>query len=297
MAKGRLIRAGRLRLDHLEQITRRPQPFEQGDGSFWTDPYVSDHVLAAHLDPHTDDASRRPAHILATIEMVEHHLRSTSERDRPVRVLDLGCGPGLYAIQFAARGYDVTGIDFSPASIVYARTEAEREGHEIAYTLGNVLETDFGGPYDVITMIYGEFCTFSQGDQRALLRRMREALALDGLLVLDVFTEAYARHHRSRDDWYVSTKDGFWDSSAHLVLERSFFYAQQSASVASYVVIDGSGSYRRFNIWWRHYESEEIRGFLAEEGFAVEAEYPSLWGEPTTPEDHWIGLYCRRQRE
>ncbi|MGD2049604.1 MAG: methyltransferase domain-containing protein [Chloroflexota bacterium] len=36
------------------------------------------------------------------------------------QVLDVTCGPGLYAVELASRGCLVTGIDFSPASIVYA---------------------------------------------------------------------------------------------------------------------------------------------------------------------------------
>ncbi len=38
-----------------------------------------------------------------------------------MRVLDAGCGTGRYAAEFAARGAQVTGIDFSPRMLEVAR--------------------------------------------------------------------------------------------------------------------------------------------------------------------------------
>jgi len=37
------------------------------------------------------------------------------------RILDLGCGTGRHAIEFARRGFDVTGVDFSEAMLTRAR--------------------------------------------------------------------------------------------------------------------------------------------------------------------------------
>jgi len=41
-----------------------------------------------------------------------------------IDILDLGCGPGLYAERFAIKGHKVTGIDFSENSIKYAKKSA-----------------------------------------------------------------------------------------------------------------------------------------------------------------------------
>ncbi|HOJ15222.1 MAG TPA: class I SAM-dependent methyltransferase, partial [Deltaproteobacteria bacterium] len=37
------------------------------------------------------------------------------------RILDLGCGPGLYTKRLSDAGYDVTGMDYSRRSIAYAK--------------------------------------------------------------------------------------------------------------------------------------------------------------------------------
>ena len=163
MGTGKLIRGRRLRLDHLERLSRRPRLYSGRDSSFWQDPYVSEHVLQAHLDPHTDDATRRPERIAATVTKILEHMgarEETASAGTP-RMLDLGCGPGLYAEQFAARGYEVTGIDFSQSSIGYARKQASAQGYAITYRAEDILSADLGGPYELVSIIYGEFCTFS----------------------------------------------------------------------------------------------------------------------------------------
>jgi 2-polyprenyl-6-hydroxyphenyl methylase / 3-demethylubiquinone-9 3-methyltransferase len=53
-----------------------------------------------------------------------------------VRVLDIGCGGGFLAEEFAALGYAVTGVDPSPASVGAARAHAAGRGLRIDYRVG-----------------------------------------------------------------------------------------------------------------------------------------------------------------
>ncbi len=53
-----------------------------------------------------------------------------------VRVLDIGCGGGFLAEEFAALGCRVTGIDPSPASIGAARAHAAERDLRIDYRVG-----------------------------------------------------------------------------------------------------------------------------------------------------------------
>jgi 2-polyprenyl-6-hydroxyphenyl methylase/3-demethylubiquinone-9 3-methyltransferase len=53
-----------------------------------------------------------------------------------LRVLDIGCGGGFLAEEFAALGYRVTGVDPSPASVGAARAHAAGRGLRIDYRVG-----------------------------------------------------------------------------------------------------------------------------------------------------------------
>ena len=53
------------------------------------------------------------------------------------KVLDIGCGTGVYSVYLAQQGYEVTAIDFVASALEYARQRADRER-----TLINFIHTD-----------------------------------------------------------------------------------------------------------------------------------------------------------
>jgi len=58
------------------------------------------------------------------------------------RVLDVGCGSGRYAVEFARRGAQVVGLDFAPAMIEMATHRAEQDGlgGQCRFEAGDFLE-------------------------------------------------------------------------------------------------------------------------------------------------------------
>lgn len=90
---------GRLDLSWLQQLRQRPVPFTPGDPLFWDDPHISRQMLAIHLDPTTEAASRG----FATIDRSVAWLSDSLNLKPGDSVLDLGCGPGLYASRLARR--------------------------------------------------------------------------------------------------------------------------------------------------------------------------------------------------
>ena len=55
-----------------------------------------------------------------------------------LKILDVGCGAGLFAEPLARLGADVLGIDPAPASIAVARRHAEETGAKLAYRAATV---------------------------------------------------------------------------------------------------------------------------------------------------------------
>ena len=63
-------------------------------------------------------------------------------------VLDLGCGTGKMTLELARRGYDMTGIDYSPEMLDIARNEAEKEGHDVLWLCQDMREFELYGTVD-----------------------------------------------------------------------------------------------------------------------------------------------------
>jgi SAM-dependent methyltransferase len=68
---------------------------------------------------------------------------------RPGRLLDVACGSGRHAREFAALGWEVTGIDYSPDLLERAR-EADIDVHE-----QDMRQLDVpGAPFDAVTCLF-----------------------------------------------------------------------------------------------------------------------------------------------
>ncbi|MBR5144820.1 MAG: class I SAM-dependent methyltransferase [Clostridia bacterium] len=69
-------------------------------------------------------------------------------KNPPELVLDLGCGTGKMTLELASRGYDMTGIDYSPEMLDVARTAAEENGNDILWLCQDMREFELYGTVD-----------------------------------------------------------------------------------------------------------------------------------------------------
>ncbi len=95
-----------------EHFTRPPLFSVYSVHRLWADDHISSRMLEHHLDPDSDIASRNHAFIRRAASWLVDEFDLVGRR-----VLDLGCGPGLYAMELARREVEVTGVDFSNRSI------------------------------------------------------------------------------------------------------------------------------------------------------------------------------------
>jgi SAM-dependent methyltransferase len=62
-----------------------------------------------------------------------------SGKVQPCRAIDLGCGTGNYALYLAGRGFEVTGVDFSPTAIKIAGENADKKGLKCNFIVADVV--------------------------------------------------------------------------------------------------------------------------------------------------------------
>ncbi len=63
--------------------------------------------------------------------------------DRPCRVLDIGTGPGFFAILLTRAGFDVTAVDYTPAMLTKARKNAGDLQEQIIFLRMDAQKLDF----------------------------------------------------------------------------------------------------------------------------------------------------------
>lgn len=275
-------------LARLQQAQVRPDPFAPG-APFWNDPYIAGQLLAAQIDAHTDGASRR----LSVIDEEAAWLAAALDLHPGQRVLDLGCGPGLYASRLAALGLAVTGIDLGAPALAYARGQAEARGLAIAYRCQDYLTLAEDAVYDVALLANGDTCSHSPEERARLFDNIHRALKPGGRLALDVLTRAHQERYGIRNGWYV-TQGGLWRPGLHLVLEESFRYPQRDLTLSQYVIVDGDGAaiYRN---WFQAFTPDGIRAELAAHGFRVDHLGGDLRGGAYHAASPWIGVIARRE--
>jgi len=248
-------------LDELARHLAKPPLYAPGTGSLWDDDHVSKGMLAAHLDPFGDAASRNHAFLDASVTWIAT-LAPPAEFPR---LLDLGCGPGLYAMRFAAAGYEVTGVDVSRRSIAYAQAQAEAAGRTIDYRCQDYRSLDEVGCYDVVTLLFCDYAALSAADRRRLVIAVRRALRDGGQFVLDVFTERMRQpEHRS---WQVCPDGGFFSERPYVCLHAVYQYADFDATELRQDVVVTEHGVQDFRVWDHFFNPHNLAAEIRPAGF------------------------------
>jgi len=268
-------------MDLMDIIQRNMalEPWVEGEKFPWDDPAFSERMLKEHLNQRHDAASRRATTIRKHAQWIHKHLLGS----QPTRILDLGCGPGLYASRLAGLGHTCIGIDFSPASIEYAREHAP-EG--CVYHLDDIRTADYGEDYDLVMLIFGGFDVFRIEDACTILKKSYDALKAGGCLLLEVSTiEAVDQRGNQPSVWY-SAESGLFYSRPHICLMESFWDEENTIATERFIIIDAAtAQVTRYAYSTQAYSDEQYRAMLAEVGFKNVSFYPSLTGEATTRPD------------
>lgn len=265
-----------MRLRDLLGRSPEPEPWAEGDNIPWHEPGFSARMLREHLSQEHDAASRRAGQIDRHVGFIAGEVLG----GRPARVLDLGCGPGLYSARLARLGCACRGIDYSPASIAYAGEHAP-PGCE--YVLGDVRQTEFGQGHDLVMLLYGELNVFRPEHARELLRRAGVALGPGGRLLLEPHTFAAVRDLAGAPSWSCHA-EGLFSPGPHLLLTETFWHGRDQAATLRYWVVDlDTGEVSRCAQTMQAYDDTAYAALLTDAGLREVARWPSLTGGADEP--------------
>lgn len=218
--------------------------------SFFDRTYVE--LLQAQKDPRT------------TAEEIDFALEAL-EIEPPGRILDVACGYGRHAVELAKLGFEVLGVDNSPAMLREARRRAKGK-RRLSFERRDMRRLSGIGEFDAVINMFTSFGYFSDRENLATLRGMARALRPGGRLLIETIdrgtlTRQLARNSTNRLWWPVS--DG------RFILEETRIDPARGVLQSDWLILHRRA--RRWNlspkkIRLRLYDGNQWRAMLAAAG-------------------------------
>lgn len=260
----------------LKELTKKPEIFQRSESKFWNDAYIAKQMLKNHLATGDDRATRK----LDTVKQSIQWIKKVAPPNQQTRLLDLGCGPGIYGELFQKAGYQVKGVDISENSIQFAQHSAHTKKLNIQYEVKDYINDEIEGNYDLITLIYCDYGALVPQEQSVLLRKIYNLLDKKGKFIFDVFTPEYYQEKPEFKTWSVN-KNSFWREEEHLLLQAFHRYDEQQAFLNQYIVIT-EDNVTNYHIWEQVFTIKTLQTVLEIVGFKNIAFYNNMKGESIT---------------
>ncbi len=184
---------------------------------------------------------------------------------------------------------DVTGIDFSKRSIRYAKKIADQKGLDITYYQQNYLEFETEKRFDLITMIFCDFCALSPLQRKTLLAKFYAFLKPGGSVLLDVHS---LNTFNSRDKLAIYERnqmDNFWSPKNYYGFLNTFKYTKEKVTLDKYTIIEEAKTRVVYN-WLQYFSQDSLREEFETNGFKAEEFYSDVAGSTFYPESPDIAI-------
>ncbi len=274
--------------NNIFRYLERPSLYEQSDVNFWNDEHISKHMLKAHLNPDYEGASRKLRFIEQSVQWIEQ----TTPSHRYPKLLDIGCGPGLYAERFCKAGYKVTGLDFSRRSIEYAINSANKQNLAIVYMYQDYLNMDYHNMFDFATFIYCDYGALSNERRAVILQKIYCSLKTPGALLLDVFSMVKYNEFQELKTWEVCETGGFWSKEKYLALNEQYKYSNNVTLEQTAVITDTGIS--KYCIWNCYFTPETIIKEVQAAGFKKIEIFSDVMGNPYVKDSPTIAILLKK---
>lgn len=270
----------------------RPSPWAYGGNLPWDDPDFSARMLREHLDESHGAASRRSAERETQINWLWDKMGLQVGH----RVFDVTCGPGLYAVELARRGCHVTGVDFGPASIAYARQLAtdQQMTHRCQFVEADVRTIDYSGQdFDAALFLYGQLTVFTRAETEMLLTRIAQSLRPGGKLCVEVLHQDKLDKRNSR--WWYTDDTGLWGDAPYLHLGERFWYEEEKLALERFHILHlETGQMDEIQLCDQSYAITEMTQIMRQAGFTAVSVYPAWEGVALYDLEEWVVYIATR---
>jgi cyclopropane fatty-acyl-phospholipid synthase-like methyltransferase len=218
---------------------------------------------------HSDVAAERTAREIGTIERM-------LAVPAGAKILDVPCGDGRLAVELAAHGYRVTGVDITTEYLDRARRTASDRGVELTLEARDMRDLPWSDEYDGALCYWGSFGYFDDDGNQEFLRAVATALKPAGCLLLEThIIESLLPRYEQRGwsrfgDTYLLEDRRFDHVTSRIETTWTFLGADREARHTSIRLY----TYRELATML------ERAGFRSTEGFDAFSEEPFEFGSP-----------------
>lgn len=243
-------------------------------------------MLREHLTQEHGAASRKTEEIEQQINWFWDKLGLQSGN----HLLDVTCGPGLYSVQLAQRDVRVTGTDFGPAAVEYARELAKNQNVTDMVT---ILETDVrtwdypAATYDAALLIYGQLAVMSKDEAQTVLTGICQSLKPGSKLVIELLNQE--RVDTKDSTWWYTDEKRLWGDAPFMLLGERKWYAAEKLSMERYFTVHlETGQLDEVVLNDQTYSTEEMTQMMHTAGFTQVQIYPDWDTVPLYDSKEWI---------
>jgi SAM-dependent methyltransferase len=177
------------------------------------------------------------------------------------QVLDVGCGYGRHAMELAARGYHVVGLDSSLPLLLRGADEAQRRGLTINFVHGDMRDMAFDAQFDGAYCLFSTFGYFDDETNKKTAQNICRALKPGARCVFEVLNRDYIIAELPLRVW--------WEGDGCVVLEEVDFNYFSSRLISNRSVVFDDGRQLEQEISIRSFGLHELGKLLHAAGFRV----------------------------
>lgn len=275
----------------LEEINTKIKPFSVTTAAkIWADEHTSQKMLAFHFNDTVNAASRSTDFMNSSVSWIATHFNLGESS----KVIDFGCGPGLYTTRLAKFGAKVTGIDFSNYSLNYAKQLAKDENVNVEYLCEDYLQADIKGKYDLIIMIMCDYCALAPQERKKLLTKFHSILNKDGAILLDVCSLEGYKKISTQSSYEKNMLDGFWSKDPYYAFLNIDTYDKEKISLDKYTIIK-KDTIDKVYYWVQYYDQSMLSKELNQSNFEIDEYYSDVAGTPWNKNSDEFAVVLRKK--
>jgi SAM-dependent methyltransferase len=205
------------------------------------------------------------------------------------KVLDLCCGPGRHSLEFARRGYSVTGVDRTRQYLEDASKLAKKEGLDVKFVQKDM--RDFREPeaFDAAVNLLTSFGFFEdERDDERVAKNVFASLKDGGAFVIQMMgKEILARIFRERD----------WQEVEGAIMLEERKVSRDWSWMENRWILLRDGKTQEFRFSLRPYSAAELKALLNDCGFDTVGAYGDLAGAPYDHKAKRLVVVAQKRKE